>query len=197
MGVQIKASLSTSPIATIQSAPNRVQLKRENGSAMVQVGPHLLAINHLKPYPAWETFRSLIIRIFEEYRNVAGEVPLDRIGLRYINEVVVSEYPFEIGKYITLDPPLGGSLDRPLRSMYQRYEIEQDVPEGILIHQSGIRREQEKSVVIIDLDYGSSMAKQTKAIGEIRDWLDAAHDRIYESYVASLAPEFYQGLKKG
>lgn len=197
MGVQIKASQSAPPIATIQPAPNRVQLKRQDGSAMVQIGPHLLAINHLKPYPEWETFRLLITRIFDQYRSITGDAPLERIGLRYINEIAVPDYPFDIGSYITLDPPLTGALDRPLRSAYQRYELEEEQPVGALIHQSGIRREEGKTAIILDLDFGSTMANQTRATDEIRDWLDAAHDRIYESFVASLNPEMYEKLRKG
>src|SRR5438093_1211585 len=42
------------------NGPARVQMKRADGTAMVQVGPNLLVVNHLRPYVGWETFRPMI-----------------------------------------------------------------------------------------------------------------------------------------
>ena len=85
IGLQVQASHKSIPAASIYTAPDRVQYKRSDGSAMIQVGPYLLAINQLKPYTTWAEFSALIIRIYEEYCGIAGNTRIARIGLRYIN----------------------------------------------------------------------------------------------------------------
>lgn len=192
VGFQIQASPKVKPIASIHTLPDRVQLKRADGSAMVQVGYNLLAINQLKPYPSWTEFLALIMQIFEEYQGIVGNIVLERIGLRYINQLSVSEKTADIGDAITLIPPLTGILARPIHAFYQRYEIEHDQPEGILIHQTGTQQdEQANPVFILDLDFGSTQVQDLSGQQEVKNWLNQAHDRVYEAFVASLAPTLY------
>src|SRR5215218_1443830 len=49
-------------VPAVQRTSDRVLMKRENGSALVQVGPHQLAVHHKLPYPGWANFYALIKR---------------------------------------------------------------------------------------------------------------------------------------
>jgi len=165
---------------------------------MVQVGQNLLAINHFPPYPSWEEFRALILRVWNDYQAVTGETMLQRIGLRYINQIPLAPENVPIEHWITLDPPLKGALDHPLRGFYQRYELEQTDPEGVLIHQTGIQNvEGEITLLVLDLDFASTQVSHLKQVEAVQTWLDAAHTRVYEAFVASLNPDFYEKLKRG
>ena len=197
MGFQLQASPSMPPVATIQTGPERVQLKRTNGSAMVQVGQNLLAINHFPPYPSWDEFRALILVVWNEYQGVTSETVLQRIGLRYINQIPLPTEAVPIDQWITLDPPLSGQLDRPLRGFYQRYELEETTPEGVLIHQTGIQNLEGQIGLVLDLDFGSTQVRHLKATEAVQAWLEAAHTCVYEAFVASLNPAFYEKLKRG
>lgn len=97
---------------------------------------------------------------------------------------------------MTLTPPLTGTLDRPLHTFYQRYEIEQENPEGILVHQTGTQKDEiGNSVLVLDLDFGSVKVKDLKNAEAVKNWLNLAHDRMYEAFVASLTPSTYSSLK--
>jgi len=194
MGVEVQSAPRAKPIATIHTGPERVQLKRADGSAMVQVGFNLLAINHLRPYTSWTEFLALIMRIFDDYQGIAGKNELERIGLRYINHLLVPENA-EIGDVIALAPPLTGNLVRPIQAFYQRYEIEEDNPEGVLIHQTGtIQDELGKPLFVLDLDFGSTRVQNLIYPQEVREWLNQAHDRVYDAFVSSLNPILYSAL---
>jgi uncharacterized protein (TIGR04255 family) len=198
VGFQVQASPSpkVKPIASVHPLPDRVQLKRADGSAMVQVGYNLLAINQLKPYPTWTEFVALIMRIYEEYQELVRNIELDRIGLRYINQLLIPDKITEIGDRITLAPALTGKLARPIHAFYQRYEIEQDNPEGLLIHQTGTQQdEQGNPVFVLDLDFGSTKVLGLKNAQNVKAWLDLAHIRVYEAFVASLNPKYLAELK--
>lgn len=54
-GMQLQPSGSM-----VQAPAERLQLKKPDGSAMLQVQPHLLAVNILEPYPGWEVVRTMV-----------------------------------------------------------------------------------------------------------------------------------------
>ena len=196
VGFQVQTAPKVKPIASIHTSPDRIQLKRADGSAMVQVGYNLLAINQLKPYTTWTEFLNLIMNIFETYQEITGTIELERIGLRYINQMAVDDLKTKISDIITLAPPLTGKLARPIHAFYQRYEIEQEKPEGMLIHQTGTQQdEQGNHVFILDLDFGSTKVKDLNSTEAVKNWLDQAHDRVYEAFVASLTPSLYTSMK--
>jgi uncharacterized protein (TIGR04255 family) len=198
MGVQFQLHGDRDPMAEIIQPPDRVQLKRRDGSAMVQVGPDLLAVNQLRPYASWEMFRALIVTILDQFTMLVSASPaLTRIGLRYINRLMLPEDDCELGDFTTLSPPLKGVLERPLLGFYQRYELAYDTPRGILIHQTGIQTFEDHKFLMVDLDFGSLEPPAISDPEAIEHWLNQAHDRVYEGFVQSLDPELYRCLKEG
>jgi uncharacterized protein (TIGR04255 family) len=189
---------NTEALPQIINVPQRLQLKRPDKTAIVQVGPHILVVNHLAPYPLWENFRSLILRIFSAYIDLYGDFTLSGIGLRYINQIPISPEGFEVSRFITLEPNLTGVIDRPLSSFHQRYDLSYESLKAVLIHQTGINETQEgEFAIILDLDFNSQEVDTLKEISEIEKWLDEAHQHLYEAFRASLNPAYYQLLKEG
>src|SRR5215210_1273143 len=160
---------------------------REARSALVQVGPHQLAVHHKLPYPGWAGFYTLIERMLGMYLEIVRSTP-ERVGLRYINQIPLSSSETtEIGSLITLDPPIPAEIDRPLENFYQRYELQHDAPKGILIHQTGglqLSPEGER-IVVLDLDFGS-LPGSAPDVADAASWLQAAHDRVEEAFQASV-----------
>lgn len=195
--VQAEAD-NTAPFSQIIKVPQRIQLKRPDQTAIVQVGPHILVVNHLAPYPLWDNFRSLILRIFSEYINFYEDFTLSGIGLRYINQIPISPEGFEISKFITLKPNLTGVIDRSLSSFHQRYDLSYESLKAVLIHQTGINETEEgEFAIILDLNFDSQEVDTLKEISEIQKWLDEAHQHLSEAFIASLNPDYYQLLKEG
>jgi uncharacterized protein (TIGR04255 family) len=198
LGVQIQFTRETLPSAAVNTGPERILFKRRDGSAIVQLGKSLLAISQLRPYPKWEVFRDLILRTYSTHAEIAGQAKVQRIGLRYINRIPCPPGEVQFSDYITLDPPLTGPLDRPLGNFYQRYEISQETPPGMLIHQTGLLRESGQDVILLlDLDFVSLENGALPEEHRVTDWLDAAHERIHEAFVSSLSGPFYERLRKG
>ncbi|MBC8507632.1 MAG: TIGR04255 family protein [Chloroflexi bacterium] len=192
-GMQVQALPKAKPVASVHPAPERVQFIRSDDSAMVQVGFNLLAINQLRPYSSWTEFSALIMQIYEEYCSIAGETSFNRIGLRYINHLVATE---NIADTLTVTPPLAGQLTRPLRSFFQRYDLQYDEPDGILVHQTGtLQNEENQPVFVLDIDFGSTSVQDLSTPELVRHWLDQAHDRVYEAFAASLSESLYLSLK--
>jgi len=184
-------------VPTVPGTSDRVLMNREDGSAMVQVGPHQIVVHHRLPYSGWEAFYALIERILKTYLDVVPSTP-ERVGLRYINQIPFSPHGIvEIGSLITLDPPIPTEIERPLMSFYQRYELQHDEPEGVLVHQTGLQLTPAgEGIVTLDLDFGS-LPGSAPDVAEAAPWLRAAHDRVEQAFRASVAPELLDRMRRG
>ncbi|MBI4083108.1 MAG: TIGR04255 family protein [Candidatus Lambdaproteobacteria bacterium] len=190
---ELKMAPTASASAKAVGAPERIQLKTGDESAMVQVGRDLLAVNQLKPYPGWDAFSTMIMNVYSEYVGLLPKYDIRRIGLRYINRLPVSER-FKIGDYLVIDPPLPESLNRPLNSFFQRYELNFDNPRGILIHQTGTQTIENSKFAMLDLDFVSTPQQDFGEPEAIAPWIGGAHDRIFDAFVASLNPKLFAKL---
>ncbi|MFN8472778.1 MAG: TIGR04255 family protein [Anaerolineae bacterium] len=197
IAVQFELGARSAAPSEFIRGPERVQMKRVDGSAMVQVGANLLAINHFRPYPTWEGFRTLIMSTLDNYLILAESAGFVRIGLRYINRLPISAGYFRVNSTITVAPSLAGELDRPIQAFYQRYELAYDAPKGILIHQTGMLEDDLGRGILLDLDFGSTEPPSVTVGESLETWLDEAHTRIYDAFVASLVPEVYEQLLRG
>lgn len=197
-GVGLRLGVVEGPpqVPTVVHAPERVQLRSADDSAMVQVAPHLLAINHLRPYSKWESFRALILQMHDKHAAICDRPAIVRIGLRYINEIELGAAPVELSDVIAFTLPWRGA-ERELIGFYQRHELAYQQPAGVLVHQTGIRRRNGKRVVMLDLDFGSQPDEAFGSRATVVEWLDRAHDRIYELFRDSLNADYYEKRKEG
>ena len=177
------------------SGPIRLQFKKQDESSMVQVGNNLLAINHLVPYPMWESFRALIIKYYLIYIGIANPSGLIRIGLRYINKISCPLEGFEINDYLNQGSPLPWATEYKFNNFFQRYVLSTIEPTGSLIHQTGFTLEGEDRFIILDLDFGSTEVTQLSTDLELIAWLDQAHTLINFAFVNSINPTLYGELK--
>jgi uncharacterized protein (TIGR04255 family) len=183
------------------SQPQRLQLKRKDGSAMLQIGQSRLIINHLQPYISWEDFRLLILKTFTKYIDLCGEFTLKRIGLRYINNIIPpSNEGFEIDDFLTVIPVFLKPLDKPISGFQQSYEFIYNTPLGSLVHRSGVvLKPNGETVLLLDLDFISeqieNLQDNSKTLAWLNKWLDDAHDNIEKAFISSLNPSYYESLK--
>jgi len=178
----------------------RLQFKRSDNSAVVQVGSDLLAINHLQPYRSWEDFRSLILKMFSIYVEICNIKRLERINLRYINHISTPEGRFEIEQFLTVFPIFPSPINIDLSSFSQVYNFEYVKAKATLKHHTGIIQTTEGQVgLLLDLDFMSreieSFEDQSALIYWLKNWLNEAHDFIESAFIASLNPDYYESLK--
>lgn len=178
-------------------SPERVQMKKADGSAMVQVGPNLLVVNHLRPYENWQAFRPMILEAYTKHEQISGPMQVARIGLRYINQIPLPACDCHLEEVTTLAQKLSGALDRPVLSMYHRYELEQEKPKTALVLQLGTQRTDQGNILMLDLDIGSSPAQEFTGLESVASWLDAAHERIDDAFFAAVAPALLEKWKRG
>ena len=86
----------------------KVQLFSKAGTRMVGVGPDVLSIHMLRPYQdpldsekgGWEEFRPRIVDALQAYRAVASPSGVNRVGVRYINKILVPLASVRVEDYL-------------------------------------------------------------------------------------------------
>lgn len=183
--------------ASVGGVVDRLRLSSEDGAASVNLSPYQMFINRLYPYPGWSSLSRLINGTLRKYLEVASPTTLNQVGLRYINQIPLPpEREIDIGRFITLDPPVPRRLGETLTDFYQRYELIYDEPEGLLLHQTGMEIDagEPYQYLTLDLEFVSPIGF---GLGpeEAAGWLNAAHDKIEEAFVVSVAPGVLNGMR--
>lgn len=169
----------------------RMQFLRIDETALVQVGPQLLVVNQLQPYPHWSRLKPLILDTLEVYRQVAWPAGFKRLGLRYVNHIQLPSHEVEMSTYFNFGPRLPDPIaSDPIRSLLLRVDLAQESHQGhlVLTLASAPREDQGGPALILDLDFATTSAADI-AFDEIGAWIETAHDRIETAFEASITDQ--------
>jgi len=192
---QLAVGISAGPEGVEQQVrtTDRMQFLREDEKAFVQVGPHLLAVNHLKPYSSWQEFLPLIKKGFGAYCDVVDPKKIHRIGLRYINRIEVAGQGIELEDYFEFRPFAGPSLPQEFGRFLVGIQVPYEDSRDILRLQltSASVETPDTAAVILDLDYFLAKPGEV-ALEGVFEWVDAAHDRVEDAFEACITDRLRQ-----
>lgn len=169
----------------------RIQFYREDESALVQVAPHLLVINHLLPYPHWGVFRDLILGTLSVYRSVAHPSALKRIGLRYINRIALSvQDSGHLERYFNFSPRVPAALSGPLDAILMRIEQSHFADNGRLLVTLGTVNESGPAQIayLLDLDFITQIDTPAD-LDMAENWIETAHAHIEQAFETCITDE--------
>ncbi len=86
----------------------KVQLPTRDGTRLVGVGPDVLSVHMLCPYQdsssteggGWEEFAPRIAAALEAYRKVTEPNGINRVGVRYINQIAIPGTKIRVEEYL-------------------------------------------------------------------------------------------------
>ncbi len=165
----------------------RVQFLRSDEKAIIQLGPDLLAVNHLRPYPMWETFKPLIINNLGIYQDVCKPKGFKRIGLRYINQIEFTKEPIEITDYFKYHAPIPETLPQ----IHDTFEVKVDIPyqEGrdhLLLRFATLTPGKPEIIsLLLDIDYVMTTPEGVP-LEQANDWIENAHFVIETAFEACI-----------
>ncbi|MCL4506465.1 MAG: TIGR04255 family protein [Chloroflexi bacterium] len=171
----------------IKGGTARMQFLREDGKALVQVGPDLLVINHLKPYAGWDQFRADIDHCLATYFDTIRPVGVRQIGLRYINRIEIPSASIQIDDYLLAVPRIPPQIPRTFTAWVQRVEIPYTDANGLLVLQSGSLQEGQDAHAVFLLDlYFISSPEKAVGLSAALDTVEQAHQHIETAFEASV-----------
>ena len=90
---------------------------------MIQLGRDLLVVNRFPPYPRFEAWEPVIHDALATYRKLADPKGISRVGLRYINRIVIPEAKIRMEDYFTIYPQLPPAFGERHGSFLVRVEV--------------------------------------------------------------------------
>jgi len=177
----------------------RVLFLTDNRKMFIQVGPHFLAINCLKPYPAWEGFKPWIEKAFSALTEVVEVERLQRIGLRYINRIEIPGQSVNLDNYFEFRPFLGQNLPQNMVNFIiqcllpffgQRDSCKVQLTNAVPDRPDNVS-------FLLDLDY--FLAQPLVVLSnQALEWVENAHKKVEEIFEGSINEslrEIFQEVK--
>ncbi len=165
----------------------RIQFLSEDGKSFIQVSPHLLAVNHLAPYPSWDVYSLLVKRGYDIYCDITRPTTIERIGLRYINKIPFEEREIDVKKFFNFYPFIGTNLpQQPATFIVGIQTPFADGRDTLKVELTTQLEEQlEKRSLILDLDYTLMQPKHVEP-DHVLDWINEAHQHIGTTFEACI-----------
>ncbi|MDP2897305.1 MAG: TIGR04255 family protein [bacterium] len=171
----------------------------EDGKTFVQIGPHLLAVNYLNPYPGWATFTPVIekgLRALVATLDVKG---LERIGLRYINRIEIPGPSVNLEQHFAFRPFLGNGLPQNMNGFVLSCLL--PFADGRDLCRLGLTTaapdRPDMAPFILDLDY--FLAKpRTISVTQALEWVEAGHQKVvdvFEGCITDRLRETFEELR--
>ncbi len=107
------AAQEDNPSLRVRGGFSKVLIPTKNERRLVGIGPDVLSVHVLRPYPFWEEFYQRIEAAIRAYWVVAEPQGVSGISIRYINRVTIEAPTVDLGDYFTIAsaPPPGISLN--------------------------------------------------------------------------------------
>jgi uncharacterized protein (TIGR04255 family) len=141
--------------------------------------------NQLRPYPNWEEFQDEAKRMWEKYLEAASPVAIDRVAVRYINEIKLAGDREQIGNYITAAPIIPEDVSQLVSRFV--YQVTVHYPEDQV--SANITQAFEPTEVrgefnfILDIDvYEAGTIEESQLVGKLAK-LRSVKNTIFKSYL--------------
>ncbi|MDI9616551.1 MAG: TIGR04255 family protein [Methanothrix sp.] len=176
----------------------RILFFTEDMKKIAQIGPRLLVINVLKPYPSWDGFKPLIEIGWSSLKDVAEIRGIERIGLRYINRVELPAQNVDLSKYFEFYPFVGRRLPQQMISFLTGAEFSYaDDRDHCRVQLAPAPGAEGKSIFMLDIDYFLTRPRGIE-IADAIDWVEEAHKRveeIFEGCISNTLREMFKEVK--
>jgi len=186
IGVEVSISKDTHGSQVIHGE-KRLQLVKEDNSRLIQIEKDLLVVNQLRPYPRFKDWRPVIDEMLKHYSDLAQPAGVQRLGVRYINRIVIPAAKFQMEDYFYLYPEVPQSLG----AIHGKFMVRVEIPpknKGHLLmitFSTAPADSPETSALMLDI-YDIFPFSQLLSIEKVDKYIDEAHDNIEMAFETSI-----------
>lgn len=161
----------------------RVFLFSENRRLFIQVGRHILAIHALSPYPGWQEMKSKTEKAWQVLQETTNVGDVARIGLRYVNRIILPNPTSKLSEYFDFYPFLGAKLPQELVAFVVVGEFTYtERRDRCRVQLTSASPDSENTTsFLLDIDYFLTQPKTVER-DTVMNWVDEAHERVEEIF---------------
>ena len=168
---------------------SRIHLIAQNGTRMIGVGPDVLSVHLLHPYynssnslpSGWNELESRILTALTAYWKVAEPIGIRRIGLKYINKIIIPGEEVRVEDYLRCAVPDVDGLPNRQRHFISRVEYVYDDSTLLILSQGLADAPPDHIGFLLDLD----VIRETSDPIQEQDVLDIVrnfHARVRKAF---------------
>ncbi len=151
-------------------------------SHMYQAGQNLCAVNMLPPYTSFDQMAPMFRKLVGAFIQKGGVVEVNRLGQRYINEIVVARQDATPSQNFKIAPNFGDAL-LPFQINWQVEKREQlTIQAGLAVS----KIDADQVTFVFDL-YAMSEAFKAPTVDQLVAWQESAHAALFEIFDATLS----------
>lgn len=181
------------PNFSVREGFSRIQLWNEGGTRLLWLAPDVLGVGGLRPYEGWAALYPRIEIALNAYATLAGHSAVTRIGVRYINKVVVPEPQVSADRFFLCGPTQIKGVRAPLTGFITRAESRGNDGELVAMTHATIEAPDGHTGFLFDLDViweSDSPLPITRAMAKV----DELHQRegvIFEANITDAARKVF------
>jgi len=156
----------------------------KDGKNIVQVREHAIAVSRLAPYESWERYKPRVMDVFKKFEGISGGSAIARLGLKYVNRIVVPQAEIRLEEFLDFYPFVGSRLPQQHGPFLVGVIFPFEGPSGLLKTELTSANPDAPGTyhILLTLDYFTEDPAQTTFEG-ISVWLDFAHERIEQVFI--------------
>jgi len=177
-------------------AHERVFFFADDRKKFVQLGPRLLAVNCLKPYPTWQEFKPKIEKAFKALTEIVNVKGIQRIGLRYINQIEIPGAPIKLENYFEFYPFVGPRLPQNMEGFTAISEFPYANGRDLCrVQLAPAPSKPERPLITLDIDYFLRRPKGVEPESTLV-WVEEAHSRVEEIFEGCVTDRLRQQFQE-
>lgn len=177
-----------------------IRFSKPDRSQLVQLTSNFITVNQLKPYCGYENFIDDTEKVLRTFIDVASPKSTTKIGLRYINRIVIPGVTFDLSEYFKFMPQIPVGIAQDIRGVLLQVLFN---PKGSM-HlitaslRSDIASEDLGSVFFLDI-YDILEANNELNVDHILNTIDDAHaniENVFEGFITPKSRKLFQEVKE-
>jgi uncharacterized protein (TIGR04255 family) len=184
LGVELKLNVPQPP--DYRQIEN-LQFLSKDGKNVVQVREYSVSVSRLAPYEAWESYKPTVVHVFEKFREISSGGVIARVGLKYVNRIVVPKPEIRLEDFLNFYPFVGHNLPESFGPFLVGVVFPYQNPSGSLRTEATSADPEVPGQynILLSLDHFATAGEGIKFEG-LAEWLEVAHGRIEGVFRAAL-----------
>lgn len=181
----------------IISPEKLLRFSKKDGSQIVQANKDFVSVNQLKPYSGFKKFKADTKKVLSSYINVVSPQVIDRIGMRYINQINIAEDSIELSDYFKFMPQIPSEVTDGINDLLLQIRFKPKNSKHLVTTSLRSGADDNQTVFFLDI-YDILPINNEVNLNLILDTLDEAHEnieRVFEGFITDKARELFGVIK--
>lgn len=174
----------------------RVFLTRTSDPGLLALAPSVMSVHVLRPYAGWEDFRPRVVSAVEAHRKLAADVLVERVGVRYVNRIVLPGDSLDLADWFTSSPTLPQGVGPSLAALMSRVETVYEDGTHLAITLANVKHDQPgEQAFLLDLDLSWNAPAPMPMDEGVFEVIDRLHDRegtAFEAMITDATRELFR-----